>query len=239
MANSGKRIDQLRVNLNISYESWVNETPFGILIEDNCEQKVSADRLGLFKKKAVAVLHKREMLWIAGAELNALCDHIISQNRSAILYPLHNLLTLKIESFLMIARSLLEVLSTTLAIHQLSDHNVQSFNRLRNRGDCPAWLKHYVENEMITSRNMPLRKIGWLSFLLSEDQGEKCLRDFVVHRGVAGYQFRELPFEEGWDLVFQPRSQDNYVLPIKEVVQKILDGVSALAILINRELNGS
>jgi hypothetical protein len=235
VADTDKRMEQLQVSLKIAYESWANETPFGILTDEDGEQAVAPDHLKLFRKKAAAVLHKREMVWIAGAELNALCDHVIGLNRAAILYSLSSLLTLKIESFLMMARSLLDVLSTAIAIHQLGDHNVQSFNDLRKRGDCPAWLKDYVQAEMVNSPDLPLRKIGWLSFLLTEKQGEKCLRDFVSHRGVAAYHFRELPFEEGWDLVFQPRPKDSYVLPVKDVVAKILNGINSLAAMIERE----
>ena len=229
-----KRFEELQISLSIAYESWANETPFGILTGEECEKAVPTSRLTLFKNKAVAVLHKREMLYIAGTELNALCDHVIGLDRPAIQHSLHCLLTLKIESFLMIARSLLDVLSTVIGIHQLSDHNVQSFNDLRKRGDCPAWLKQYVQTEMVKSPDLPLREIGWLSFLLSEKGTEKCLRDFVTHRGVASYQYRELPFEEGWDLVFQPRQRDIYLVPIKDVVEKILTGVSALAVLVER-----
>lgn len=235
MADTDKRMEQLLLSLKITYESWANETPFGILTEEECKQTIAPDHVNLFQKKATAVLHKREMVWIAGAELNSLCDHVIGLNRAAIPYSLHNMLTLKIESFLMMARSLLDVLSTAIGIHQVSDHNIQSFNDLRKRGDCPAWLKDYVHAEMVNSVDLPLRKLGWLSFLLSEKQGEKCLRDFVSHRGVSAYHFRELPFEEGWDLVFQPRSKDSYVLPVKEVAEKILKGINSLAALIDRE----
>lgn len=235
MDSTDKRFERLQIQLSIAYESWANETPFGILAEEECQRAIPEDRLPLFQKKATSVLHKREMVWIAGAELCALCDHVVGLNRTAIPYSLHSLLTLKIESLLMMARSLLDVLSTAIGIHQLGDHNVQSFNDLRKRGDCPAWLKQYAPSEMAKSSDLPLRQIGWLSFLLSENQGEKCLRDFVTHRGVAGYHVRELPFEEGWDLVFQPRPKDNYVLPVKAVVEKILAGINSLAALIEQQ----
>ena len=176
------------------------------------------------------------MLSVAAGELNAVCDHVVAHYRSAVPLPLSSYLTLKIESFLTIARSLLDVLSTCLAIHQLADSRVQSFNILRKRGDCPGWLKQYVQDEMVRSSDTPPSKTGWLSFLMSEKEGDQSLRDFVVHRGVASYAFRELPFEEGWDLVFQPRPSDNYALPVKGVVERILNGVNALAALIEQEL---
>ena len=89
---------------------------------------------------------------------------------------------------------------------------------------------------MVRSSDTLPSKTGWLSFLMSEKEGDQSLRDFVVPRGVARYASRELPFEEGWDLVFQPRSSDNYVLPVKDVVERILNGVNALAALIELEL---
>jgi hypothetical protein len=235
VTNIDKRMEKLQVSFSILYESWANVTSFDILLDDESLKSLPADRRDLFRKKATAVLHKREMVWIAGAELNALCDHVVGLNRPAIPYSLSSLLTLKIESFLMMARSLLDVLSTAIAIHQLGDHNVQSFNQLRKRGDCPAWLKGYAHAEMMKSPALPLRKIGWLSFLLTEDRGEKCLRDFVTHRGIARYHLRELMFAEGWDLVLQPLPADNYTLPVTGVVEKILSGLSGLAALIDRE----
>jgi hypothetical protein len=82
VTDADKRMEQLQVSLKIAYESWANETPFGILTDEKCEQAVAPDHLQLFRKKAAAVLHKREMVWIAGAELNALCDHVVGMNRA-------------------------------------------------------------------------------------------------------------------------------------------------------------
>jgi hypothetical protein len=168
------------------------------------------------------------MLSIAGAELKAACDYVVANFRAAIPMPLNDL-TLKIESFLTIARSLLDVLSSCLAIHQLSDRRVQSFSHLRKRGDCPTWLKEYVKTNLVGSNHTPLSGTRWLFFLMSEKDGGQSLRDFVVHRGVAKYVFRELPFEDGWELIFQPRPNDTYALPVKGVVDKILVGVNDLA----------
>ncbi|MEQ8637950.1 hypothetical protein [Gimesia maris] len=216
------------IRLKIDYENWIISEAFSSLLS----QEEHADDLQLhqrLQKKNQAVIHKYQMVKMSKAKLDSICDFVVGNYNPSIPIHIAELLTLEIESFLMMSRSLLDILSTSLAIIELKSSSVQSFNQLRKRRDCPEWLSKYVKDYSNWSDDLSLRKRGWLPLLISFNDTGQSLRDFVTHRGVAKYDFRELPFDEGWDLIFEPRKNDKYVLPVKDVADHIVQGIESLS----------
>lgn len=236
-----RRIDRFDVQLSLQFDSWWNDTPFSCLLEDVLVSQVAETQRTLFNRKAQTVIHKWSMLQIAGAELAEVCRFVLrthGPDAPEILYSIHLYLTLKIESYLVLARSILDILSGCLAMSLTGDSGTQSFNALRKRRDIPPWLSEYVEHELRFDRSQPVRNIGWLSLLISDDKHhQQSLRDFVAHRGVAQFVFQEhWPGE--FQISFQPRKNDGYIYPVLGVTAKISEGLLSLATLLNEKLIG-
>src|SRR4051794_29956810 len=110
MSNPIQRL--LRVSFEFEFRDWWNETPFGCLLEEPLIGAVPSEHGTIFQRRAQAVVHKWTMVQIAGAELKVLCEDYTQKYADAAGIPLdENLyLTCKIEAFLMMAKSLLDVL---------------------------------------------------------------------------------------------------------------------------------
>ncbi len=137
----------------------------------------------------------------------------------------------------MLARSLLDVLSTCLSLWLRGSSSIESFNKLRKAGDTPQWLREYAEAELGGRvGESSLAKLGWLTLLVSKSNHERSLRDFVAHQGIARFIIRTFDEEAGdIDLAFHPRASDSYCYSVVDINTKILTGIDALAQLVERQ----
>src|SRR4051812_24056424 len=110
---SGPLRRRIRVVVEFEYPDWFNDTPFACLLEEPLVDSVAGSFRALFDAKAKAVVHKWTMLQFPGAELDVLSRAHARRYAGVPGIPLETQLyiTCKVEAFLMLAKSLLDILS--------------------------------------------------------------------------------------------------------------------------------
>ncbi len=229
---------KLSLNYSFVFEDWLNDMPFKIFL-DLSRNDLPKKKEQIFKAKSKAIINKWTLVQIAGSETKSICDFILSTynlDNPAILTIYNNYLALKLESFLMISRSLLDILSSNIYSVINKTTAIQSINQLRKKSDCPTWLKKYLSSQLPYNPKKHLNENGWFSLLVTEKNAHQSLRDFVSHTGIANFCFNEIDFNE-WDIALQYRNGiDEFLISVKGVVDMIIFGINELSDLISEKL---
>lgn len=228
---------KVQINFSFEYNDWLNETPFVLFQNYKYENYQN-----LINQKSLAIINKWTLMQIAGEETISVCNSILStycKTNPAIQTFTNNYLSLKLESFLMISRSILDISSTLIYLICTQKKNVQSINDLRKKNDTPKWLKEYLSNQLPYNSNIPLKENNWLSLLVTDNKSAQSLRDFVTHRGIIDFGFNEI-WEDEWDIVLKPRmGVDKYLISVKDVVKKIMNGINEFSLILTENLENN
>ena len=198
---------------SFDYEEFLDRDPFAEVRSED----------GLVERKIFGVGVRRGQLALLRREIEQL---EALRARPVVPLDVAHRYALKVESFLVVARSALDILSTAVSRSCL-ESSVQSFNALRKRGDLPQALAEYLAERMEPHPDKPVEDRGWLSYLMTEKDSEQSLRDFTTHRGVVTFDAAE-SFEGTWDVVLHVRKGDQFVIPVLSLVNHIMEELDEL-----------
>jgi len=228
---------KVQINFSFEYNDWLNETPF--VLFHNYKNENFQD---LINQKSLVIINKWTLMQIAGEETISVCNSILSNyslENPAITTFTNNYLSLKLESFLIISRSILDISSTLVYLICTQKKSIQSINALRKKSDSPKWLKEYLSNQLPYNPNIPFEENKWLSLIVTDNNSPQSLRDFVTHRGIIDFSFNEI-WDDEWDIVIKPRTGvDKYLISVKGVVKKIMNGINEFSLILTENLENN